>query len=88
MPVSECAMLGLPAEQLNNLERLQSPEFSRYLEATELLKNGDIRIEIVPMGDGAPLFAYPQELAANRAGEWNVVALKNNRVAFVVKPDS
>ena len=88
LSVSDCAMLGLPAEQLNDLELLQSPEFSRYLETTELLGGSDIRIEIVPMGDGLPLFAYPQESAANRAGEWNAVALKNNRVVFSLKPDS
>lgn len=87
LSVSECAMLGLPAAQLNNLELLQSLEFSRYLETTNWLSDGDIRIEIVPMGDGAPLFAYPQESTANRAGEWNAVALKNNRVVFSLKPD-
>lgn len=85
--IAECAMLGLPAEQTSNIELLQSPEFSRYLQTTELLKDGDIRVEIVPMGDGEPLFPYPQGAVANRAGEWNRVALKNNRVAFVVKSD-
>ena len=87
LSVSECEMLGLPAEQASNIELLQSPEFSRYLQTTELLKDGDIRVEIVPMGDGEPLFPYPQGAVANRAGEWNSVALKNNRVAFVIKSD-
>ncbi|WP_101757467.1 PleD family two-component system response regulator [Oceanicoccus sp. KOV_DT_Chl] len=86
LPLLECDVIGLSTAQALAASIEQSDEFSEYVQDLAAITK-DIRLEMLPFGASNPLFPYPDDLRGNTSGDWNAVALKNNRVKFVLLSD-
>ena len=84
--LSDCHTLGLPFAEERSIA--QSDAFRDFITGFNLLQGSAIRIELVAKGDDDPLYDYPASGDNLTAGDWNVVALRNNRVRLLIKPDS
>jgi len=87
LPVVECTSIGSSIGQALQLSIKESPEFSRFLDSAKS-RYPNIEIEVVPLGASQPEFPYPADLEGVTAGDWNEVALANNRVHFTLIPSS
>lgn len=87
LSLSECTAIGGSAEKMLELSGRQSEEFKRFLTTSPLLESSGINVEIVRYGASYPKFEYPQILESTTVGDWNAVALSNNRVKFVLIPE-
>ena len=87
LPLSQCKTIGLPAEKAMELSGQQSDDFKQFLESSPLLESSGIKVEIVRFGASHPKYEYPEILDSTTVGDWNSVALSNNRVNFVLRPD-
>jgi len=83
--IAECEVLKYTADEAEALGRRQSPAFARYL-AAQAAGRGNVRIEIVSHGTAQPALDYPDYATTQTAGEWNAVALRNNRVHISLIP--
>jgi hypothetical protein len=81
LPLTDCGALGQSTEQSQALSAAQSAGFKRFLNE---LPDG-IQIELVPLGAAEPKWDYPGDPTV-RAGEWNRVAQRNQRVQVVLVP--
>jgi len=68
------------------------PEQTEILDANFIgladeRSNGQIRYEIVSLGNSDPLMAYPTSAENVSAGTWNDIAQQNHRVEIAVLPD-
>lgn len=86
--LADCAAIGLPAREAMAMTEQQSAEFRRFVDTSPLLGDARIRIETVGYGIDQPLHAYPLDGAVVTAGAWNAVAARNQRVRFVLLPDT
>ena len=84
-PVSSCASIGSSARQAVQLSVQQSDEFAGYINVASD-QYPQISIDIVARGESAPIVAYPASLDQITAGDWNSVALVNNRVTLELIP--
>lgn len=66
----------------------QSVAFANFMNTAQQTSSGQIRFEVVDIGNSAPVAAYPSLAAELSAGEWNAVAQRNHRVQVVLDPDS
>jgi hypothetical protein len=80
MPVTGCAMIGHPLQNLPSLGERQSIGFANFLATSPLLESGAISIEIVPFLFSQPRLDYPPQHSDVSAYEWNRIAAVNNRV--------
>jgi CheY-like chemotaxis protein len=85
-PVSTCYFLEDRLTDLS-LESQQSWPFSNFLMTTPEIQDGRIRVELELLGTNKPMVDYPP-LSGSKAGDWNRVAEMNNRVVYVITPDS
>lgn len=85
-PTSACYFLEERLADLS-LESQQSWAFSNYLVSTPEIQDGRIRVELESMGTAGPMIEYPP-LHGSNAGEWNRIATMNNRVTYIITPDS
>lgn len=81
LPLTDCGALGQSTQQSQTLSAAQSAGFKRFLNE---LPDG-IQIELVPLGAAEPKWDYPSDPTV-RAGEWNKVAQRNQRVQVVLVP--
>lgn len=89
MPLSACAKIGYSASEAARESVLQSEGFSEYIKASGLLlADAPIRVSILPMGSRTPKYPYPTDLQGLTAGDWNAIALNNNRVHIFLVADS
>jgi CheY-like chemotaxis protein len=88
LPVTECAMIGHPLQQLPSLGERQSIAFANFLATSPLLNNGDISIELVPYLYSRPRVNYPPQHSNVSAFEWNRIGAANNRVDVTLLPAS
>lgn len=89
LPLNACHLIGYGAARAARQSALQTSGFSHYLASQGLASsNAAIRVEIVAMGSRQPRNAYPTDLEEVTAGDWNTIALSNNRVHFALVPDS
>ena len=86
LPVTECAIIGHPLQQLPSLGERQSIAFANFLATSPLLNNGDISIELVPHLYSRPLINYPPQHSNVSAFEWNRIGATNNRVDITLLP--
>ena len=86
-PIADCEIIAYKADEAATLGRRQSPAFSRYLVTRASLAS-PIEIEVISYGNERPLSRYPNVATLRTAGEWNAIAARNNRVQFVLVPDS
>ncbi len=88
LPVSACTMIGSSLAEAMKQSIAQSDAFREYIKSEGLMEPGSpIRVELVPQAASSPRYAYPSELEGISTGDWNAVALNNNRVHFVLLPD-
>jgi len=80
LPVTECAMIGHPLQDLPSLGVRQSIAFANFLATSPLLESGAISIEIVPLEYSQRHLEYPPQQGNVSAYEWNRIAAINNRV--------
>jgi len=86
LPVTECALISHPLQQLPSLGERQSIAFANFLATSPLLNNGDISIELVPHLYSHPFINYPPQHSNISAFEWNRIAATNNRVNITLIP--
>jgi len=83
--LAECDAIGLPFAKSMSVG--QDEAFREFLLSSPLLNNGTMLMEIVSKGDSEPLYDYPLRADRVTAGDWNVLALQNNRVSVKIVPD-
>jgi len=88
LPVSRCDSIGYERNQALAAAGRQSLAFANFLTSSPILRDGRIRVELMPRGDEQPRFEYPQTLAGIEAGHWNSIARRNQRVEFALIPAS
>ena len=81
----ECDAIGLPFAKSMSVG--QDEAFREFLLSSPLLNNGAISMEIVSKGDSEPLYDYPLRADRVTAGDWNVLALQNNRITVRIIPN-
>ena len=87
-PLTTCTMIGYSKAQAARESVAQSDAFTKYLKSAGLLSpSAKIRVEIVAMGSSQPRIPYPEELEGITTGDWNSIALSNNRVHIALVPD-
>jgi len=86
LPVTECALIGHPLQDLPSLGERQSIAFANFLATSPLLESGAISIEIVPFQYSQRHLEYPPQQANVSAYEWNRIAAVNNRVDIRLVP--
>jgi len=88
LPVTECALIGHPLQQLPSLGERQSIAFANFLATSPLLADSSIKVELVSHRYEDPLAPYPPKHQDVTASEWNRVGAANNRVEVNLVPDS
>lgn len=81
LPLASCDLIGSSVSQAMARSTQQSGEFTDYVKQVNARPNG-ISIEIQPFGASRPLYDYPIELDGINSGDWNSIALSNNRIRF------
>lgn len=84
---SACDRIGYDGSEALEQGARQSVAFANFINIVGDQTNGQIRYEVVSHGNEAPLIAYPPSASAVSAGEWNRVAVANNRVEISLRPD-
>jgi CheY-like chemotaxis protein len=88
MPVTECARVGHPLQQLPSLGERQSIAFANFLATSPLLQNSGIEVELVSHQYSRPRAPYPPKHPDITAYEWNRVGAANNRVEISLIPQT
>lgn len=83
--LAECDAIGLPFAKSMSVG--QDEAFREFLLNSPLLNNGAMQMEIVSKGDSEPLYDYPLRADRVTAGDWNVLALQNNRISVKIIPN-
>ncbi|MEE8058722.1 MAG: hypothetical protein V3T17_12970 [Pseudomonadales bacterium] len=88
LPLSACNMIGTSTALAMQNSIQPSEAFVDFLADSNLMSaTSPIRIELLPLGASSPQYAYPVKLEGLTTGDWNTVALNNNRVHIVPLPD-
>lgn len=81
MPATSCRML----KELNSkfaVADLTTPAYQNFQQTLQPIQDGRIRIRLSSAGLSTPRTEYPIIRTSTTAGEWNRVALKNNRISI------
>ncbi|WP_019530597.1 response regulator [Dasania marina] len=87
LPLAACSQLGLSAGQAQLASVEQSEAFSRFMNSSPLLNGSGVRLVITGKGSSEPLYDYPSDSESSNAGDWNMVAMQNNRLLFNLVPN-
>jgi hypothetical protein len=79
LSVGQCASVGLEPEEARARSAKQTIAFANYIGAAARRERSPIKVEVLPLGNSRPLYAYPPRLVGTLAGEWNRIAAQNNR---------
>lgn len=85
-PVEACGTIGHPLDGSSFLGERLSPAFAEFMEQRPTSADG-IRIELLASDRFASTRRYPFPEEGARAGDWNRIAERNNRVEFEFQPD-
>jgi|TARA_B110000902_G_scaffold108123_1_gene127761 CheY-like chemotaxis protein len=85
LSIATCDVIGTSSSAAMRASIAQSPAFTRYIQGLQLRDIG-IRVELMPHGSRYPLYDYPVDAGGVTTGDWNAVALVNNRVNFRLIP--
>lgn len=87
LPLDDCDVLGTSTATAMARSIEKSPAFELFmLEQANLYSN--IKVEVAAYGATVPRYAYPRSLSQVTAGDWNEVALNNNRLVFTLLSSS
>jgi CheY-like chemotaxis protein len=85
LPVEQCDAIGFePGYEIAR----QSVRFANFLNISQQQSGGQIRFDVVYVGNRRPLLAYPVAESSTPAREWNRIAAQNHRVSVTLNPDS
>ncbi|BCD98899.1 response regulator [Marinagarivorans cellulosilyticus] len=84
--LDSCVFIAEQAEEVSLGEQV-SVGFLNYLHSTPVLTDGGISVELASMGYDSPKFSYPSATNATTAGQWNLAASRNSRLAFSFSPE-
>lgn len=88
LPMTACDLIGVANAMAFNQSIAQSEEFRTYVQSKGLFdRDATIRLELIPRGSNAQ-HNYPVDIDGVTTGDWNTVALKNNKVHFRIIPDA
>ena len=87
LSISECDLLGHGAEGALEQGGQQSIAFANFISNTLQQTSGQIRFDVVSLGNSEPLVAYPIAESSTTDVEWNVAAASNNRINVTIFPD-
>jgi len=85
LAAQRCDLVGNPVEDSLTSAQRQSLDFANLAATVEQQTDGAVRVEI-GYGGRRPAEQYPVQSDGLTAGEWNRVALRNNRVEFTAEP--
>ena len=78
--VEDCVLLASRNPDVS-IEGQVSVGFQNYLDSAPILSEGNIDVELASQGFDIPRYSYPPITSAISAGDWNSVAMKNNRIS-------
>jgi CheY-like chemotaxis protein len=84
-PSVECDVIGNPFDDSLTAARHQSVDFANFVATLRQRSSGAIEVQIVN-ADRRHAIPYPKPRAGSTAGDWNAVAVQNNRVEFRAVP--
>jgi len=85
-PAVVCDRTGLAPGEAYELGLRQSVAFANFVRLAEERSAGQIRYEIISLGNSDPVMDYPTSPENVSAGAWNAIAAKNNRVDISIFP--
>ncbi len=85
--VGQCDLVGLATDEALKQSSQQSVTFAIFISNTLQQTGGQIRINVVPLGNSEPLISYPIANGGYSADDWNTVAMQNNRIKVTIFPD-
>lgn len=83
LPMTDCDVIGVSKTRARALSIEQSSAFLKFLQSLKS-QSTDIRVELAAYGDSAPRLSYPDNIEGVTTGDWNAIALDNNRVQYVL----
>ena len=86
--VADCDRIGVTQEEAYQMGLGQSVAFADFIRLAEERSGGQIRYEIISLGNTDPILDYPLTTEGISASTWNQIAAVNNRVLISISPDS
>ena len=87
LPLEACVLLGHPLDDSSFVSERQSVRFADFMTASGLGNEAGIEVELIAHDAARSLRLHPFPPDAARAGEWNRIAQKNNRLGFSLVVD-
>jgi CheY-like chemotaxis protein len=84
--IDACTLLGHPLDDSSFLPDRQSVGFAEFMERSPVVNGSGIVVELVAHDRGHSLAQVPLPTGASRAGDWNRIAERNNRLEFSLIP--
>lgn len=81
--LTECDVIGTSQTRAMRLSIGQSPAFASFVRQFNDQQTG-IEIELIPYGASSPLYPYPVDITDVSTGDWNAIALNNNRIQILL----
>jgi len=85
LATSKCDLVGNPFDDALSPAQRQSVDFANFAATLARRTGGAVTVELVNAGRRNPV-AYPEQAENSTAGDWNAIALQNNRVEFHLVP--
>lgn len=85
LPARRCDVIGNPFEEGLSSAQQSSVAFANYMNTIPSITAGALRVEVNNAGR-RPAVAYPPQSDALPAGEWNRIAVLNNRLEYSLVP--
>ena len=85
LPVTQCDAIGFePGFEIPR----QSISFANFMNISQQQSGGQIRFDVVDVGNAEPEFDYPVTESDLTVSSWNEVARRNHRIHIVLNPDT
>ncbi len=88
LPVEACTLLGHPQDDSTFLADRQSVAFAEFLRSSPLVTTSGITVELIAHDRAHSLSHVPAPPDLSRAGDWNRIAERNNRLEYALIPAS
>lgn len=88
LPIEACTLLGHPQDDSAFLADRQSVGFAEFLRSSPLVTTSGIAVELIGHDRAHSLSHVPVPPDLSRAGDWNRIAERNNRLEYALIPAS
>ena len=86
LPIEACTLIGHPLDESSAVTDRQTVAFAEFLRSSPLVTSSGITIQLVAHDRAHSLAAVSTPADVGRAGEWNGIAARNNRLEFTLIP--